>query len=206
MLHFSGGRTHVRERKRVIKFFLLLCCASNVLPDAAAQSSNVQPAPRRKTKVDVKFEASKNLTTVTLVSLSLWEGLSKLDSVDLEVSFTYPGHTIVTPKTVRLVIYGSNDSGIEFNAESKLLFVLDNVRMDVGKMKLIHSVATRGEYVVSSFQVFELSTPYDQFIRIAKANGVKVELDERKYNLSSKNLQAIRDFAELMQQSGQEFK
>ena len=162
--------------------------------------------PRRKTKVDLKYDKGKDLTTVRL-PISLWEGLNHTDSVNFDVAFTYPGHKIVTPKTVRLLFYGSNDSGIEFAIDPRLIFVIDDVRVDLGKMKMVHhSVETRGEYSLRSFQVFDHSISYDDFVRIAKANKVEIELDDRKYNVLSKHLQSIRDFAELMTQSGEEFK
>src|SRR5438552_16597949 len=140
-----------------------------------SQGTRLQADPKRKTKVELKYDKSKNLTRVWLSPLSIWEGLSKSDSVDIVVSFTYPGHTIVTPKTVLLEIYGSNDHGIEFDPEPKLVFIIDDVRLDLGKMRMIRRMDdSRGEYHLQSFQAFDRSIAYDDFVRIAKADKVKI--------------------------------
>jgi hypothetical protein len=186
---------------------ILFCLDFYCIPaDAFTIQGNQQSASQRKTKVDLKYEKSKDLSTARL-NLHIWEGLSKLDSLDLDVSFTYPGHIITTPSAVRFVFYGGDDPAFGYDDDPTLVFNLDGARMDLGKMKQVHhSQRTEGEYVKSTFQVFDLSVPYEKVVQMVKANRIKIDLSGRKFDLSSKNLQALRDFVQLMQQSGQEFK
>ena len=186
----------------MMSLFCVAACLSSVV--MCARQGSKQP-PQTKTKVDLKYDKAKNLSSVTL-PLSIWEGISKTDSLDLDVTFAYPGHVIVTPSMVRFRFFVSDDPAFGINDEA-LVFHVDGARLDLGNMKEVHhSNRTEGEYIKSTFQVFELSVPYDKLTQIVKGKLVKIELGGRKYDLSSKNLKALSDFAELMKQNGQEFK
>jgi hypothetical protein len=187
---------------------LWLACAT----PAASQSAG-QGGPTRKTKVKVRYGKAKDLTTVSLEPLTVWSATGEArspDSVDLSAAFNYPGHTIATPKAVVISITARNQTGTQFSHERDLTVIADDVRSDLGKMELAAShVTPRGQVGgggVWAFEVLRLSIPFQDWLRMADATGVKIQVGGRKFELSGKILQSLRDFAELMRQEGQEFR
>lgn len=181
-------------------------------PLEAFPQDNNQPAvtaskSRRKTKVDVKYDKKKELTTVWLRDLILSKNPQGFEQINMSVSFSYPQHTIVKPKTVLIVIYSASMNGTLFDYYRDLAAIADGFRLKMGKMEYSsgQSELTPLRATLSS-EFLRLAIPYDDFSRIAKAKVAMVQIGERKYNLSDKQLQSLNDFLELMQQEGQEFK
>ena len=193
---------------------ITICCALWLAcPSPANSQSARQTKPDHKTKVKVRYDKAKNLTTVSLEPLMVWSATGEIDSMDsvqMSAAFQYPEHTIATPKTVTLGITARGSMGTQFSHERKLTVVADDVPSDLGEMELVAGHVIRGPQMVGgsmwAFEVLRLSVPYQDWLRMANADKVKIQVGGRKFELSSKTLQALRDFAELMQQQGQEFR
>lgn len=192
---------------------LMVGCALLAPAQAIEKAADAKSKSDHKTKVDVHYDKKKNATTVGLAPLTVWsatgEGRS-LNSIELSAAFTYPGHNIAVPKTVDIVISASSTSGRQFTYEHNLVVTADDVRLNFGEMKVFGSrtnspIPQIGGSVLA-FEMLALSIPYEDWLKIATAKKVKMQVGSRQVELSNKHLQALGDLAELMQQEGQEFK
>jgi hypothetical protein len=186
---------------------IFLSYAPFTLAQQVSQASASQRDSKHTTKVDVKYDKKKDLTTVWLKDLTLWKNPITFEQINMSVSFDYPKHIIVLPNSVLITIYSASKWGTLFENESDLIVIADNIRLSLGKM------GREGEpnsALSSSATVFyerlKLAIPYENFSRIAKANKVEVRIGGRPYNLTDKQLQSLNDLLELMQQEGHEFK
>ena len=172
------------------------------------QPTTGQRKPKHKTKVDLRYDSKKDITTVRLDYMKLWENPIRFEQVDISFSFDYPKRTIVTPKTVLVIVHSAMQGGPLFDYKRDLVVIADGSRLSLGEMeggdKRGGSLTPRkGEM---SFERLKLAIPYEDFAVIAKAKNVTVQIGERAYNLSDKQMQSLSDFLELMQAEGQEFK
>jgi hypothetical protein len=191
----------------------VFCAFWLACPPSARPQSAKQAKADHQTKVKVRYDKAKDLTTVSLEPLTVWSATGEIrskDNLELSVAFKYPGHTIATPESVVLVITARDQTGPQFGHERKLTVISDDVSADLGEMELIDSQVMPNGRVggggVWAFEMLRLSVPYQDWLRIANANNVKMQVGEKKFELSSKSRQSLHDFAELMQQVGQEFR
>jgi len=172
---------------------------SEISTPAAGQSKTA-----RKTKVDVKYDKKRDLTTVRLEDLILWKNPAFFEQVTMAIAFDYPKRTIATPKSVSVVFYSATKDRTAFRNED-FVATLDGVRLDLGKME------RRGNRNLNSpggffFDTVRTSIPYQEFLRIAQAKKLRLEVGGDTYDLSAEQLQSLANFLQLMQQEGQEFK
>jgi hypothetical protein len=158
----------------------------------------------RKTNVDVKYDKKKDTTTINLDDLILWKNPFGFEWVSLDVRFEYPKRTIVTPKSVSLIFISAARNMSAFRS-GKLGAVVDGVRMDLGDLDLPRHQnlsSSKGPFM----EVLGGPIPYQDFLRIAQAKKVRLEVGGNKYDLSDRQMQSLNKFLQLMQQEGVEFK
>jgi hypothetical protein len=186
--------------------FGTVCC---IAPTLCSQPGTFSPAsqrsptvPKRKTKVDVRYDKKKALTTVRLEELILWKNPIHFEQIGMIVEFDYPQRIIVTPKTVSIVFHSATRDGRPFPTDS-LVALLDGIRLDLGEMEGGDGNLGPGR---SFLERRRISISYQDFSRITQAKKVVMLVGDRKYDLSDEQVQSLRDFLEFMQQEGQEFK
>ncbi len=160
---------------------------------------------RRKTKVDVKYDKRKELSTVWLEELVLWKNPVGFQQVTMAASFNYPKRVIVTPKTVSLRFRSATEDRSPFVGD-KLVAVVDGVRLELGKFEDFDNrslTTTPGNFL---FDRVSNSISYEDFVKLAQARSLTMIVASRDYKLSTEQIQMLRDFLELMQAQGQEFK
>ena len=187
---------------------LFLSSPGWVTPQDTNRPADGRRKPTHKTKVDLRYDKKKELTTVWLDYMKLWENPTAFEQVDISFSFDYPMRTIVTPKTVLVTVHSAVQGGPLFDRQRDLVVVADGSRLSLGEMdngdKSGGSLTPRGRAI--TFERLRLAIPYEDFAVIARARNVTVRIGERAYKLSDKHLQSLSDFLELMQAEGQEFK
>ncbi|HSE23775.1 MAG TPA: hypothetical protein VLB68_19050 [Pyrinomonadaceae bacterium] len=171
----------------------------------ADSSGSTKQKERRKTKVDVKYNKQKDLSVVVLEQLKLWDTPGTLGEVTMNVSFVFPTHRIVTPKTVSMVFTAYTKETIEFKYDG-FEAIIDGQKVDLGHLERPHtfyrSVKPGGPF----FDVLEKAVPYEDFARIASGKQVRLIVGGSPYDLSADQRQILADFLTLMQQQGEEFK
>lgn len=178
--------------------FVLLALPSVIGHETLAQT-------RRKTKIDVKYDKKKDVSTVRLEELVLWKSPVGFQQVTMSVSFDYPKRVIVTPKTVSLRFRAVTDDRSPFLGE-KLEAMVDGVRAELGKFKDFDSrslTPTRGQFL---FDKVDNSISYADFVKLAQARSLTMIVASKDYKLSVEQMQMLRDFLEVMQAEGHELK
>ena len=176
-----------------------------------------QQEPKRKTKVETRFDKKRNETHAHIGPFEIWKppsphlsGEVNFESVDLEVSFSYPEKRIVKPKSVTFVVFSTSQRGPEFDKRRALRFSIDAGQYDLGEMEL----AGMGDGRVQGIgggrrslvrEVLSKSIPFEDFARIARSEKAEMEIGNRKFKLQKGHLEAFRNFVYLMEQEGLEF-
>ena len=180
-----------------------------VVTTAFSQGAGTTPNRRSKTAVDVKYDKSSDTTSVRLASMTVIQNLggNEQELLELSVSFSYPKQVIATPKTVTIFVYSLYAGGAGFEDNRRLIVTLDGVQTDLGNMDLVvdKSLSLRNDSIPWVQQNVRLSIQSTDFFRMAKAKQVKVVVGRKKFAFSEKQIQSLRDFADLMQQEGQPF-
>jgi hypothetical protein len=169
-----------------------------------------QSAPaKRKFKYPGKIESIYDKTKdETLVFFNLmgihaarsldWEGttVASDEALGFLMYFTYPGQTLTTPKWVGLGIASRIYEPKQYG-DYKLTIVADKQDLNIGTLKVQDKGTTRFSPVrpVVKIQELEGTIPYEQFLQIANARKVKMQIGYREIPLDTENLEAIRDLA-----------
>jgi hypothetical protein len=161
-----------------------------------------QKTSTHKTKVDVRYNKKTDITTVLLEELIIWKNPIRFEEIGMTVGFDYPKRTIITPKLVSLRFIAATKDWDPFPVDD-VDVMLDGARFNVGKMEPRKASLYRAGDIIEGRR---LSISYQDFSRIANAHRVAILIGDRKYDLTDSHLQLLRDFLELMQQEGQEFK
>jgi hypothetical protein len=186
---------------------MILSHPSGVFPQGANQPSANLRKSERKTKVDLRYDKKKDITTVWLEYMPLWKNPLGFEQVDISFSFDYPKRTIVTPASVSVSVHSATKGGPLFGNKCDLIVMADGSSYSFGDMK---GGCNQNRNLTSSrdtsLERLSAAIPFEDFSRIAKAKRVKIHIGGRTYDLSEKHLQSLYDFIELMRQEGQEFK
>lgn len=195
-----------------MRFFLVALALFTIIlgsPSKNFSQSLNQPTARRskaehKTNVGVKYDKKKDTTTVSLQDLILWTNPFGFEWVSLTVRFEYSKRAVVTPKAVSLIFISIARNMTAFRGE-ELGAVVDGVRLDLGKLKLPSDRNLSLSNGLST-EVRGTPIPYQDFLRIAQAKKVRLEVGGNKYDLSESQIQSLNNFLQLMQQEGVELK
>jgi hypothetical protein len=188
---------------------LVLVLAITVVASPQSAGTNTPNVRRSKTKVDVKYDKASDMTTVWLAPMTVIHtgGENEREELELSASFSFPKHTIITPASVKIHVFSIYAGGAGFEEDRRLIVTADDERIDLGNMELGFQDSFRPSHDRFPWvsQNLSLSVGYTDFLRVSKARKVQGVVGRKKFTLSSKQLQFLKDFAELMQQQGQEF-
>jgi hypothetical protein len=186
---------------------IILSYPSGVFPQGANQQSANLRKSERKTKVDLRYDKKKDITTVWLEYMPLWKNPLGFEQVDISFSFDYPKRTIVTPTSVSVIVHSATKGWPLFENKCDLIMMADGSSFSFGDMKggCNHN-RNRASGRDTFLERLSAAIPFDDLSRIAKAKEVKIQIGGRTYDLSEKHVQSLNDFVELMRQEGQEFK
>jgi hypothetical protein len=204
---------------RTIALFMMslfcVCAAFQGRAQTRSGSQNLQP----KTKVETHYDEKKNQTLARMGPFELWKppdnsvsGEINYESIDLSVSFLYPGKTIVTPKVVTLMVFAASEGGAQFDKNRNLSVSSNSGQYDLGEMELVgkgesrvlKSIARNAlALLVSESLKKEIS--FDEFVQIARSEKADMKIGKRKLKLEKKYLEAFRNFVLLMEQQGLDF-
>ena len=202
----SVGLLVMKIKTALIVAIVLAANAANLIVFAMGHTSMGAESPQktstRKTKVDVRYNKKTDTSTIQLEELVIWKNPIRFEQIGMTFDFDYPKRTIVTPKLVSLRFITATKDWDPFPVDD-VDVMLDGARFSLGKMQPRRGSRPGGGDIIEGRR---LSISYQDFSRIAKAHRVAILIGDRKYDLTDDHLKLLRDFLELMQQEGQEFK
>lgn len=193
--------------KRILITKALVATLFVALPAIPAAVAQKPQAPKRNLKVDVRYDKKKDVTTLRLEPLVIWEGGFAVprDSMYMLVAFEYPKRTIVKPQEVWIHFDGGSGGDWEPFPTPNFAAVVDGVRLDLGTFEggrgaLIRSVPRGGIVIERRRQ----KVSFDNFAKIASARKLTLVIGDHDYDIATEHLQALNYFYQLMQQEGRE--
>ena len=174
----------------------------------AQLATQTAPAKRKfkySGKVESIYDKTKDETLVFFNIIGItaarsldWEGtaVASDEALGFSMYFTYPGQTLTTPKWVGLGIASRIYEPKQYG-DYKLTIVADKQELNIGILKVQDKGTHRYSPVrpVVRIQMLEGTIPYEQFLQIANARKVKMQIGHREIPLDTENLEAIRDLA-----------
>jgi hypothetical protein len=196
---------------------ILLCVSASI--GGSAQTDAGTQKTKRKTKVETRYDEKRGETLATIGPFELWKppqnsvnGEINYESIDLSVSFTYPGRKIVTPDSVTLLVFTNSEGGAQFEKNRRLSFSTNSGQYEPGEMEYLEKAEGRvarkalgGANLLLVREVLRKTIPLEDFSRIAEAEKADIKIGGRKIKLEKKHLEAFRNFVLLMRQEGLEF-
>ncbi len=166
---------------------------------AAAQPSpqTGKPNPHIKSK----YNKSKNVTTVTLKTLTLSNSMnrefsreSEAGQLDLDVFFTYPGEQLTKPAAEASLTFKSTQKNqIWQKGQTVVAIVNDETALVIGQSTY---KSTSQTFYFEEFM--SVSIPYDTMKKIAEAKSLRFQLGTRNISIKDDQLQDLRDLVSMM--------
>ena len=184
----DSARPEVSEAKT----FLNTASASDSQRSAAAKPRNLL--------VDVHYDKNKDVTTLSLKNRSLWRDPLGREWLAISLSFSYPKTAIVKPKELTLTFDVASKDWEPFPVKT-VSAVADGTRIDLGEVNERVDPISQDSPV--SYEKRSLKISFENFSQMALAKKLTLVVGDRKYEISARNREVLRDFLELMQREGE---
>jgi hypothetical protein len=166
---------------------------------AAAQPSS--PAGKPNPHIKSKFNKSKNVTTVTLKTLSLSNSMnreftreSEAGQLELDVSFSYPGEQLTKPAAEASLTFKSTQKNqIWQKGQNVVAIVNDETALVIGQSNYKSNSQT-----FYFEELMTVSIPYETMKKIAEAKTLRFQLGTRNISIKDDQLQDLRDLVAMM--------
>jgi hypothetical protein len=194
---------------KVVVRLLFSAVALSFLAVSAFAQTTLKPPLKKPYKyeggITTTYEKDKDRTVVLIRLMPIKSVEDPRDILDPERSqdhmffsmfFTYPGTTLATPKYVSIGITYMVLEPQQFK-DHPLSAKIDGTWNDLGKMKVMleRQVVVQFAYKPYTRRFLELVVDYDWLLRFANAKKVKLKLGDYSFDLSSDQMEAIRDLA-----------
>jgi hypothetical protein len=155
-----------------------------------------QPLPKRTYKhdgnIEVKYDASKNQTFVSLDTMNVYENDS--ESLSMSVTGSYEGKIApASPSEILFVLHASSKQR-RYQTEPQLVVVADGEVVRTRQMKN-YGARADGNRVIEPLLTM---MPYDILVKMANAKKLTLKIGSREYQMTANNLEALRDFVSRM--------
>lgn len=206
--------------KRVAEFtlsFLILICLTvvAVMAQDAGGSSRPQVTYLKRENIQIRFDPDKDETTVTIYPLLRVDlGYSeKIGVMGVTAGFVFTGRNQVSaPQSVLLRFTSISRIGWQFADEKELvinitangesLFAGRLERLKAGKRlldsKFYDKSAPNYREEYEHFELLGVSTPYEDFMKMANSEKVIIQVGGKKLKMGEKQLDAFRRLAQRM--------
>lgn len=190
-----------------MRSFVRLCQLAVVLVLAhsfvSAQDPNAPSKPEAAPNkhIKVKYNKSKDITTVTLKTLSLSGAMnreftreSESGNLDLDVEFTFQGQTLTKPaEELKFTFRGTQKNLIWQKSQTVAAVINDETALVLGQST--YSSQSQTFYFE---EVMSVSVPYEAMKQIAAAKSLRLQLGTRNINIKDDQLQDLRAMVERM--------
>ena len=160
--------------------------------------------PKHNGKIETKYDGFSGETIVTLrkmnVNCGSFKGFgstSKDTCVSIVASLHCPGQQMdyVRYAKLRLMIETKDWQKRHSLGARALTVVADGERLRLGQMSLVKQDVDPQQFVDVMKEVLEVSMPHQTFLKIARAAAVEMRVGQTEFNLTEKNIEALRDLA-----------
>ena len=171
------------------------------LPTAAAQSSQVKIL-YDKTK-DETTESTRIMTVIELIGTlegRFPEGIRNLPAENLKMTayFTYSGKTFVKPESVVLAFLSLVQGDAKYRDTDDVTIQLDGQSLNLGKLRVVdRRIDTNMQMNNVHYwrEALEVSVKTAEFVRIANAGKVTVQLGKTHFDLTAAHMKPLRTLA-----------
>jgi len=171
------------------------------LPTAAAQSSQVKIL-YDKTK-DETTESTRIMTVIELIGTlegRFPEGIRNLPAENLKMTayFTYSGKTFVKPESVVLAFLSLVQGDAKYRDTDDVTVQLDGQSLNLGKLRVVdRRIDTNMQMNNVHYwrEALEVSVKTAEFVRIANAGKVTVQLGKTHFDLTAAHMKPLRTLA-----------
>lgn len=194
------------KRLSLIKFTCLLVTLSPL--HAVAMS---KPIGAGSSQVKTAYDKTKNETTESIRLMTVVErpgtlearfpeGTRYLPSETLRMTayFSYSGKTFVKPESVMLGFLSLVQGDSKYRETDEVTAQVDGESLNLGKLRVVdRGIDTNMQLNNVSFwrETLELSVKTPEFVRIANAKKVTVQLGKTSFDLTAEHLKALRALA-----------
>jgi hypothetical protein len=181
--------------------FGLITCHLIMSSQLSAESSQVKTA----------YDKTKNETTESLRLMTVMEkpgtiearfpgGSRNLPSEILRMTayFTYPGRTLVKPESVMLGFLSIVQGEAKYKDTDEVTVRVDGQSLSIGKLHVAdRQIDTQMELKDVDYwrETLEVSLKTPEFLRIANARKVTVQLGNTQFDLSAEHIKSLRVLA-----------
>jgi hypothetical protein len=190
------------KRLNLIIVGVIICLlVVSQLPTAAAQSSQVKIL-YDKTK-DETTESTRIMTVIELIGTlegRFPEGTRNLPAENLKMTayFTYSGKTFVKPESVVLAFLSLVQGDAKYRDTDDVTVQLDGQSLNLGKLRVVdRRIDTNMQMNNVHYwrEALEVSVKTAEFVRIANAGKVTVQLGKTHFDLTAAHMKPLRTLA-----------
>jgi hypothetical protein len=151
--------------------------------------------------IKVKYNKSKNETTVTLKTLSLSNSMNKeftreseFGQLDLDAYFTYPGQQLTKPAESMTLAFKATQKNQLWQRAQNLVAVID----DQTALVLGATSYSSNSQTFYFEELMKISVPYEAIRKIAAAKSLAFQLGTRNIRIKEDQLEDLRAIAARM--------
>ena len=197
----------IAERPNLIIFGLITCLLV-VLSHTLAMS---KPIGAKSSQLKIAYDKTKNETTESVRLMTVVErpgtlearfpeGIRNLPSETLHMTayFSYSGKTFVKPEAVMLGFLSLVQGDAKYRDTDEVTVQVDGQSLNLGKLRVVdRGIDTNMQLNNVSYwrETLELSVKTPEFLRIANARKVTVQLGKTQFALSAEHLKSLRELA-----------
>ena len=191
--------------RRIINLPLcLLVVLSNLLTASSLSSAASVPSPQTPEHggvIESKYDGFNSETVVTLKKMKVSCGGKSIKNtlkgscVSLVASLHCPGSQLNYVRYAKLqLVFETKDWDKRHPlGERDLVAIADGERVKLGTMKLVNQDIDSVQFVDFMRELLEVSVTYQQFMKLAQAQSVEMQVGKTQFELRDKNLLALKD-------------
>ena len=145
-------------------------------------------------KIITGHKRAQNVTTVKMAPVKISGDKDKYHSLHISPSFSYPGHQATVPEHIHFELQTIVKG--KLRVDLYVVFIVDGETIFLSSSRRGVERPVPGRRWMGELLVFRM--PYKMFLKMAAAKAVAVKLDAVRFEFGETPMQALRDFAKLI--------
>jgi hypothetical protein len=194
-------RAMKKPAKIILIFFLLLACARVCFPQEQSQLLPPNPQFKHERKITQTYNPSADQTTIILQEIRIHSlrppGIDPVSAINMHAISTFSGKTARTPQAVKLrflILTTDPRSKYQVSVKADQEVVLN----DSYAMTSQQDVSAGKTAYPPLLIMFDAPIPYAKFQQMVNARKVRVKVGGMGKDLSTEDMESLRDFASRM--------